>query len=97
MAKRINVILQDETVQTVSRAAKLGERSRYIDKAVQYYAATHGPEAIREQLKQTALRDRDLADAVAVDWFAVDHAPWPIPATEPSGKPRSRSAAKSIS
>ncbi len=78
MAKRMNVILQGKAVQAVNRAAKLGGRSRYIDKAVQYYVAAHGLETIREQLKQTALRDRDLADAVAFDWFAVDDAPWPI-------------------
>ncbi len=78
MAKRIQVILQDKTDHAVSRAAKLGGRSQYIDKAVRYYVATHGLETIREQLKQTALRDRDLSGAVAFDWFAVDHAPWPI-------------------
>src|SRR5260370_31018779 len=72
MAKRINIILEDETAQTINRAAKPGERSRFINRAVQYYAATHGPAALRERLKQAALRDRDLAEEIARDWRAVD-------------------------
>ena len=98
MTKRINVILQDETVQTVGRAAKVGERSRFIDRAVQYYAATHSPEALQEQLKTAALRDRDLGEAVARDWFAVDHTPWQTAKTrERSARHPSRGAVKSIS
>jgi CopG family transcriptional regulator/antitoxin EndoAI len=76
MAKRINVILEDETTQAINRAAKSGERSRFINRAVQYYAATHGPDALRERLKQAALRDRDLAEEVARDWRAVDREAW---------------------
>lgn len=76
MAKRINLILEPETEQTINRAAKPGERSRFINRAVQYYAATHSPAALRERLKQAALRDRDLADEVARDWRAVDREAW---------------------
>jgi CopG family transcriptional regulator/antitoxin EndoAI len=76
MAKRINFILEPETEQTISRAAKPGERSRFINRAVQYYAATHSPDALRELLKQSALRDRDLADETASDWRAVDRESW---------------------
>src|SRR6266849_6804853 len=76
MAKRINVVLQDETVRAVNRAAKPGERSRFINRAVQYYAATHSPAALRERLKQAALRDRDLAEEIARDWRAVDREAW---------------------
>ncbi len=95
MAKRMNVVFQDETAETVVRAAKPGERSRYIDRAVQHYAATHSPAALREQLKESALRDRDLGEAVARDWFAVDREPWPNPSPkERPGRRPSRSAVK---
>ena len=73
----MNIVLQDDTVQTVRRAAKPGERSRFINTAVQYYAATHSPNALRAQLRQTAIRDRDLGDEVRRDWYAVDREPWP--------------------
>jgi phosphate uptake regulator len=76
MAKRINLILEAETEQTINRAAKPGERSRFINRAVQHYAATHSTEAIRERLKAAALRDRDLAREIANDWRAVDREAW---------------------
>jgi hypothetical protein len=50
--------------------------SRHIDRAVQYYSATLSPEALREQLKWSAIRDRDLNEEVARDWFAVDRESW---------------------
>ena len=34
MAKRINVILDEETGEAIHRAAKSGERSRFINRAV---------------------------------------------------------------
>ncbi len=90
MAKRMNVVFQDETAERVVRAAKPGERSRY--------AATHSPAALREQLKEAALGDRDLGEAVARDWFAVDREPWPNPSPkERPGRRPSRSAVKSTS
>jgi CopG family transcriptional regulator / antitoxin EndoAI len=76
MAKRINVILEDKTEQTLKQAAKPGERSRFINRAVQDYAATHSPAALRERLKFAALRDRDLAEEIARDWSAVDREAW---------------------
>jgi hypothetical protein len=86
MAKRINVILQDETVLTVNRAAKAGERSRFIDRAVQYCAATRST---------AALRDRDLGEAIARDWFPVDHETWQTANTR-EDRAKGLSAAKSI-
>jgi CopG family transcriptional regulator/antitoxin EndoAI len=98
MAKRMNVILQDATVQVIRRAAKAGERSRYIDRAIQHYAATRSPEALREQLKLAALRDSDLVEDIARDWSAVDAEAWhTIPRGEARGQRPARGAAKSTS
>jgi hypothetical protein len=74
--KRINIILDEETAEAIRRAAKPGERSRFINRAVQYYSATQGPDALRNRLKQAALRDRDLAEEVTRDWRAVDREAW---------------------
>lgn len=98
MAKRINVVLQDETAKAVARAAKPGERSRFIDQAIQFYASTHGAEAIRARLKSAALRDRDLNEAIARDWFAVDREAWQtVERAEREGRRSTRNAEKSIS
>lgn len=76
MAKRINVILEDATEQTLKRAAKPGERSRFVNRAVHAYAASHSPAALRGRLKLAALRDRDLAEEIARDRRALDRAAW---------------------
>jgi hypothetical protein len=96
MAKRINVVLSDETVKTVHQAAKPGERSRFIDRAVLYYAATHSAKALQESLKRAAVRDRDLAEEIGRDWFAVDREAWQT-AEERAVRRSTRSAAKSTS
>ena len=76
MAKRINVILQEATVRTIDRLSRPGQRSRFIERAVQYYVTTASPEALEERLRQAALRDHDLDREIASDWFAVDQEQW---------------------
>jgi phage tail sheath gpL-like len=98
MAKRMNVVLQDATVQVIRRAAKPGEMSRYIDRAIQHYAATRSPEALREQLKLAALRDGDLAEDIAREWSAVDAEAWhTISGREARRSRPARGAARSTS
>jgi CopG family transcriptional regulator / antitoxin EndoAI len=76
MAKRINVILPDTIIGTIDRLVKPGERSRFIDRAIQHYVATRSAVGLREQLKQAAIRDRDLDREIERDWAAVDHETW---------------------
>src|ERR1017187_150947 len=60
MAKRTNVILPEATVRTLDRLARPGQRSRFIDRAVQHYVTTGSPGGLQEGLKKAALRDRAL-------------------------------------
>ncbi|HLK50138.1 MAG TPA: hypothetical protein VKT49_18465 [Bryobacteraceae bacterium] len=76
MAKRINIILADTTLKTIDRLSRRGQRSRFIERAVQHYVATNSPQALQERLKQAALRDRDLDLEIAGDWSAVDQEQW---------------------
>src|SRR5258705_13792341 len=76
MVKRINVILSADTVSTIDRMTQPGERSRFIERAVQHYVATCSAEALHERLKQAALRDRDLDLDLTGDWFAADQEQW---------------------
>lgn len=71
MNKRLNIVLPETTVQNIARLAKPGERSRFIDRAVRHYVATHSTEALRAQLERTAVRDRDLDRQIAEEWSAV--------------------------
>jgi len=76
MAKRINVILPEDTIRTIDRLARRGQRSGFIHRAVQHYVATAGPEAVQERLKRAAIRDRDLDLEISHDWLAVDQEQW---------------------
>lgn len=76
VTKRINIVLPADTVKTIDRLTKPGERSRFIDRAVLHFAATQSQEALRKRLEMTAVRDRDLDQEVATDWFALDEQAW---------------------
>ena len=98
MAKRINVILQEATVRTIDRLSRPGQRSRFIERAVQYYVTTASPEALEERLRQAALRDHDLDREIASDWFAVDQEQWQkLETQENRHAPSGREEAKSTS
>ena len=73
MSKRINIVLPEATIQTIDRMARPGERSRFINQAVQHFVANRSMESLRAQLERAAVRDQDLDREVAADWFAVDH------------------------
>src|SRR6266545_994524 len=98
MGKRINIVLPETTIQTIDRLARPGQRSRFIDKAVQHFVADRSIEALRARLESTAVRDRDLDREIADDWAAVDQEAWqPIDITSRAPKRTTRGAAKSTS
>ena len=76
VAKRINIILDESTISTIDRLSRPGERSRFIERAVQHYVATASAEALQERLKKAAIRDHDLDLTIADDWADVDLEQW---------------------
>ena len=98
MSKRINIVLPETTIQTIDRMAPPGQRSRFIDQAVQHFVANRSAEALRAQLEHAAVRDRDLDREIAADWFAVDQESWQrLESSEQQRKPATRSEEKSTS
>ena len=92
MGKRINIVLPENTIQTIDRMTKPGERSRFINQAVRHYVANRSAEALRARLEHTAVRDRDLDREIASEWFAVDQETWQqIEEVKPQRKPATRS------
>jgi hypothetical protein len=55
MARRINIMLADETVRAIDRVARPGQRSRFIARAVHYYFSTASPQALRDRLSTVRL------------------------------------------
>ena len=78
MTKRISVMLREETVEAVDRMVKPGDRSRFIEKAVEHFVAARSLNELRRGLELAAIRDRDLDREVAEDWSAVDREAWEI-------------------
>jgi len=72
MSKRINVVLPDETVAVLNRAAPSGTRSRLVSEAVLYYVRARAKRSLSARLKHGALANarRDLE--IAEEWFSLD-------------------------
>ena len=98
MSKRINIVLPEDTVRTIDRLAPPGERSRFINQAVQHFVTHRSTEAVRTQLEKAAVRDQDLDLEIAQEWFAVDQESWQkLDQEEQRPSKPARSAAKSTS
>jgi len=97
MTERINIVLPEETIRTIDRMVRPGERSRFINQAVKHFVTHRSTEALRMRLEQAAIRDRDLDCEIAADWFAVDGEAWQRLDIEERKTPTSRGAAKSTS
>ena len=54
MHKRINVTLPVETIRLIERVTSKGNRSRFIDQAVQHYVDTTGRAILRRRLEEGA-------------------------------------------
>ena len=76
MTKRINVVLPTTTISSIDRLVRPGQRSEFINRAVEHYVATQSAEAIQKRLEATAVRDRDLDRQVADEWSEVDRKSW---------------------
>ena len=96
MRKRINIVLPEATVHTIDRLAKPGERSRFINQAVQHFVMHRSSEALRAKLERAVVRDQDLDREITADWFAVDNEAWQR-LDEQRKKASTRSAEKSTS
>lgn len=77
MAKRLNIVLPEDTVRVLDRITKPGERSRFIAEAIEHYVRTVGRAGLRERLKQGALTRADRDRELAGEWFSLEHDAWP--------------------
>lgn len=76
MDRRLNVTLPEETVRLIDRAAERGDRSRFIDQAVKYFARQRRRASLRKLLKEGAARraSRDLLPAE--EWSFLEEESW---------------------
>jgi CopG family transcriptional regulator/antitoxin EndoAI len=76
MYRRINVTLPGETLTLLDQFAPKGDRSRFIQEAIQHYIAQIQQEKLRQQLKEGAIRRRERDCHLAEDWFALEEEAW---------------------
>jgi len=72
MSKRINIILPDKTVAVLDQVAGKGDRSRFIDRAVQHFIETAGKANLRERLKREAIENASRDLAMVAEWFPLE-------------------------
>jgi hypothetical protein len=78
--------------------AKSGERSRFIQRAVEHYISTQSAEAVQKRLEAALIRDADIDGKVSADWAVVDNETWQqLDDAETPRKPATRDAVKSTS
>ena len=76
MRRRINVILPDETIRLLDRAAGRGDRSRLIDQAVQRYIRGKNLARLRKLLREGAAKRAERDRGLAAEWFTLDEEAW---------------------
>lgn len=74
--RRINITLPEETLKRIDRVANKGDRSSFIDSAVQFYIERIGRENVRQAIKEGSIMraERDLQ--IAEEWFHLDEEAW---------------------
>jgi len=75
--QRINITLPTATLGLLDRVASKGNRSRFIDEAIQRLAMGRSRAELQSLLEEDgrANRERDLA--VHTEWAGVDAETWP--------------------
>lgn len=70
--KRVNITLPEKTLADIDKVAKRGDRSRFIDRAVNFYVQEVGQKNLRSALKEGSIRRSDRDRSISNEWFNLD-------------------------
>jgi CopG family transcriptional regulator / antitoxin EndoAI len=73
---RINITLPTETLQQLNEFVSKGERSRFINSAIQAYISEIQQEKLRQKLKEGAIQRADRDRSLADDWLTLEEEAW---------------------
>lgn len=76
MHKRLNISLPEETVGRMDRAVKKGDRSSFIDQAVNRLLDEVSREKLRDELREGYVAWEKENREVARDWFSLEEEAW---------------------
>lgn len=76
MHRRLNITLPEDTIRLIDTVTEKGDRSRFINEAVQYYIKQKELNNLKEQLKEGAINrsQRDLQ--LAEEWYDLEEEAW---------------------
>jgi CopG family transcriptional regulator / antitoxin EndoAI len=86
VAKRINVILPEDTLRLLDRVAPRGNRSRLIAEAVQHFVSSRTRRNLADRLKQGAVANAQRDLEIAQEWFSLDEEAWQSKRPSAAGK-----------
>jgi hypothetical protein len=75
--ERINITLPRATLGLLDRIARKGNRSRFINEAIQRLAKGRSRTELRKLLEEDGRVNRERDLAVHAEWAAVDGETWP--------------------
>ena len=74
--KRVNITLPARTLREIDKVAERGDRSRFINLAVNFYVQEIGRKNLRVALKEGAIRRSERDRDISTEWFKLDEEVW---------------------
>jgi len=74
--KRVNITLPPETLSKIDKVAERGDRSRFINQAVNFYVQEIGKQNLKAVLKEGAKKQSERDKSFADEWFKLDEEVW---------------------
>ena len=74
--QRINITLPPQTIRLIDHVAPSGDRSKFIDEALQFYLRERSRRNLRLQLKKGALERAKQNLNLVEEWFPLEEQVW---------------------
>ena len=74
--KRVNITLPARTLNEIDKVAARGDRSRFINRAVNFYVQEIGRKNLRAALKEGAVKRSERDGDISAEWFKLDEEAW---------------------
>jgi len=70
--KRVNITLPTKTLSKIDKIAERGDRSQFINQAVNFYVEEVGRKNLRAILKEGAKKQSERDRSISAEWFKLD-------------------------
>lgn len=74
--KRVNITLPQETIELIDQLSAEGERSRFLNDAVNFYVREKGRTNLKRLLKEGYIKQSGRDLEIAKEWFSLEEEAW---------------------